>query len=479
MKRSEAKVMYRSTMLSQSHPQSSLSPEKAVSSSSCCCSSASGSSSSASSSSSSFSFFHPGRLALVVLFLIFCGYSFFTNSENVLSSSQSPSAQDIQINFAALGLSSQNSSKFIRPLDNKVDVVISWLNASDPVWRSNFERYGHKFVADRYVLSNEVKLNLVSLTSFSSDWLGHIYILSEQRFELDFLLPEFRKIVTFIRDSDIIPVEYLPMFNSNVVEMYMHKIKGLSDVYLYLNDDMLLLKKFDMNRIIGDSKMVIPMDRRPDICETRLFAKSHPLGHYNVYRNTVSLFKNAFGKCIPWLSAGHPPYFQSVKVNELTFKLFRKEAERLSENRFRNEVVLKEGGDFSFLLLSNFIGVQIGFMKFSDKFKYRQSFDASDMLARWTDKSKEDSDFITMQDFYRVSNVDYKNVCSVIIDKACQHLHLHDSKGGSSGSGAGIKKPTIRRLVAPTSLLPTSSAPSYDRVGTCTILATNICTSRS
>ncbi len=193
------------------------------------------------------------------------------------------------------------------------------------------------------------------------------------------------------------------------------------------------------------------MDYRPEICETKLFQKSHPLGHYNVYRNTVSLFKKTVGDCIPWITAAHPPYFQSVKINELTFKLFEKPALVLSKNRFRNEVVLDKGGDFSFLLLSNYVGVHIGFMKFSDKFKYHQSADASFLLASWTDKSRR-ADFITMQDLYLVEESKYKKLCSLIVDKSCGHL------GGSDAS---------------------KSANISETVSLCTNMASTICSIRT
>ena len=39
------------------------------------------------------------------------------------------------------------------------------------------------------------------------------------------------------------PKENLPTFNSNAIEMNMHKIKGLSEQFVYFNDDMFLTNK--------------------------------------------------------------------------------------------------------------------------------------------------------------------------------------------------------------------------------------------
>ena len=39
------------------------------------------------------------------------------------------------------------------------------------------------------------------------------------------------------------PKENLPTFNSNAIEMNMHKIKGLSEQFVYFNDYMFLKNK--------------------------------------------------------------------------------------------------------------------------------------------------------------------------------------------------------------------------------------------
>src|SRR4051812_579402 len=40
-----------------------------------------------------------------------------------------------------------------------------------------------------------------------------------------------------VNHSDIIPREFLPTYNSNVIDSYLHLIPGLTDIFLYFNDD--------------------------------------------------------------------------------------------------------------------------------------------------------------------------------------------------------------------------------------------------
>jgi len=46
-----------------------------------------------------------------------------------------------------------------------------------------------------------------------------------------------------VNHKDFIPEEYLPIFNSNAIELNMHKIKELSENFVYFNDDMFVLKE--------------------------------------------------------------------------------------------------------------------------------------------------------------------------------------------------------------------------------------------
>lgn len=42
-----------------------------------------------------------------------------------------------------------------------------------------------------------------------------------------------------IDHTQVIPTRFLPVFNSNVIEWYIDKIPGLSDQFVYFNDDII------------------------------------------------------------------------------------------------------------------------------------------------------------------------------------------------------------------------------------------------
>ena len=50
-------------------------------------------------------------------------------------------------------------------------------------------------------------------------------------------LSEFGDKVEYVRQTDVMPAEINPCFNSSVIESYIHLIPGLSEHYIYSNDD--------------------------------------------------------------------------------------------------------------------------------------------------------------------------------------------------------------------------------------------------
>lgn len=68
-------------------------------------------------------------------------------------------------------------------------------------------------------------------------WLRQIFIVTDsQKPPVDIHLIESGK-VTVVDHRDIIPDKYLPTFNSVTIESFLHRIDGLSETFLYNNDD--------------------------------------------------------------------------------------------------------------------------------------------------------------------------------------------------------------------------------------------------
>ncbi len=126
----------------------------------------------------------------------------------------------------------------------KIDIVYLWVDGSDAAWIAKKNQYLPKSEAldpeiageCRFVDRDELKYSLRSLERYAP-WINHIYIVTDS--QRPKWLKENLPNVTIVDHHEIIPSQYLPLFNSAVIELFIHKIEGLSEHFLYANDDML------------------------------------------------------------------------------------------------------------------------------------------------------------------------------------------------------------------------------------------------
>lgn len=184
-----------------------------------------------------------------------------------------------------------NLSDRFKNLENKVDVVFTWVNDAEIEWRKKFKKYkkdlnpSYESSSDeRYSNSNEIVYSVRSVLKFMP-WVNRIYIVTDDQTNLD-LINEDK--VRFIFHRSIIPEKYLPTFNSHVIEAHLHKIDGLSEDFIYFNDDVFVarylekehfFKKnglssvFFSNKKISDLKKITPTSKA-SLNSKRLIEKS-------------------------------------------------------------------------------------------------------------------------------------------------------------------------------------------------------------
>ena len=64
------------------------------------------------------------------------------------------------------------------------------------------------------------------------------------------------KNIEIVKHTDFIPKEYLPTFNSNVIELNLHRIKNLSEKFILFNDDTFIMKKLIPEDFFINGKVV-------------------------------------------------------------------------------------------------------------------------------------------------------------------------------------------------------------------------------
>lgn len=116
-----------------------------------------------------------------------------------------------------------------------IDAVYTWVDATDAGWRQQIAAFRDigTLDLDRFAQSDELRYSLRSLDLFAP-WIRRINIFSNCRPPAWFQ-PSDR--VRWVDHRDVIDATFLPLFNSEAIETFLHRIPDLAQHFLYLNDD--------------------------------------------------------------------------------------------------------------------------------------------------------------------------------------------------------------------------------------------------
>jgi len=123
-----------------------------------------------------------------------------------------------------------------------IDIIIPWVDSNDPEWRAEKMKYSPENTADdresRYRDWDTIKYVLRSIDKFMP-WVNKVFFVTWGHTP-EWLNKECSKLV-IVNHRDYIPEKYLPTFSSHAIELNFHRIEGLSENFIYFNDDLLAL----------------------------------------------------------------------------------------------------------------------------------------------------------------------------------------------------------------------------------------------
>lgn len=143
-------------------------------------------------------------------------------------------------------------------MNEKIDIVITWVNSNDPKWQEKYYFYLNKTAEknssgkQRFEDLNTLKYIFRGIERFLP-WVRKVLFVTADQ------TPEWLNInhpkLNLVSHKDIFPNEsYLPTFNSNAIEMCFSNIDGLSEKFIYFNDDTFVIKKINEDRFFYQNK---------------------------------------------------------------------------------------------------------------------------------------------------------------------------------------------------------------------------------
>ena len=135
-----------------------------------------------------------------------------------------------------------------------MDAIILFVDMDDPQWLNEYEKH-ITYPVDKKKFRDWGFLKYVMRgIGTYMPFIDRIHLVVM----MDSQVPDWvnRDSVNIIYHDDIIPKEYLPLFNSSSIEMFLHKIPGLSEEFIYFNDDFFPTQPLEYNDFFdGDGKI--------------------------------------------------------------------------------------------------------------------------------------------------------------------------------------------------------------------------------
>ena len=207
----------------------------------------------------------------------------------------------------------------------RIDFVITWVDGGDEAWRR--ERAGYlpkKGLEDdneeRYRDWGLLKYWFRGVEKFAP-WVEKVHFITWGHLPrwLDRNHPKLH----IVNHKDYIPEKYLPVFNSNVLEIYMHKIEGLPEHFVYFNDDIFLIRPVAPEYFFVKGRPCDMLAFQPVVANPANPVMSH------LYLNNILVLAKYFDKREnvrrhpgDYFKPGSPPLHFFYNMLEMAFPLF-------------------------------------------------------------------------------------------------------------------------------------------------------------
>lgn len=212
------------------------------------------------------------------------------------------------------------------------DVVITWVDGADPVWRARRAAHTGEIAANvtlttanvegRFRDNGELHYLLCSLRRFCRD-LRRVFLVTDgQRPSWLGAFPE----VSVVDHRDFIPAELLPTFSSRAIEASLHLIPGLGEHFVAFNDDVFLMREAGFADFFGTRGCVVYLTDEPlpaqgdiqslsghnDAFNARQWMRQH-YGRSTVERVLAHAPRGVRRSWMCELEAAHPAVFREVR----------------------------------------------------------------------------------------------------------------------------------------------------------------------
>lgn len=177
-------------------------------------------------------------------------------------------------------------------MNKKIDFVLTWVDGNDPEWQKGYQhykslRYGNikeKNDTVRFRDWDNLRYWFRGVEKFAP-WVNKIHFITQDQ-RPNWLNVNHPKL-NLISHKDYIPANFLPTYNSNVIEPFIYNIKELSEKFVLFNDDLFIINHVKQTRFFKNN---LPCDMGVMDCLTAGSNLNHTL------LNNIDIIQQYFNK---------------------------------------------------------------------------------------------------------------------------------------------------------------------------------------
>ena len=210
---------------------------------------------------------------------------------------------------------------------SEIDFVITWVDGNDPAWKRqrNLAAQASEQIQktdnrkERYRDWDNLQYWFRGVEQFAP-WVRKVHFVTWGH------IPDWLNIahpkLNIVRHDEFIPKDFLPTFNSHTIEWNFHRIKGLSEKFVYFNDDTFFIDKVKETDFFQNGKPVDMLAFQPDVANI-----DDPVMPYIYLNNTMLLAKyfqkrpNMKKQPGAYFHVGYPLKYYCYNVMEMAFPI--------------------------------------------------------------------------------------------------------------------------------------------------------------
>lgn len=125
-------------------------------------------------------------------------------------------------------------------MDN-IDIIVPWVNPKDPNWIKLNNKYSNCKGDNSKQRTRDLDIFKYFFRSIDTNckWVRKVHLILQSETQIPDWLNIKNDKLNIIYHNQYIPKEYLPTFNTFVIEGFIHKIADLSENFILCNDDYL------------------------------------------------------------------------------------------------------------------------------------------------------------------------------------------------------------------------------------------------